>query len=123
MRRLGVSRANTILYCRRWGPTVAFYREMLGLEVSFEKDWFVEFAVDDAFLSIADASRATEGSVEGHGVTLSWQVSDVEAIRRWLGGRGVEISAVSDRWGARVVDVRDPEGNRLELWEPWAQGR
>jgi catechol 2,3-dioxygenase-like lactoylglutathione lyase family enzyme len=38
-----VRRVNTILYCRHWRETVAFYRERLGLKSAFQCDWFVEF--------------------------------------------------------------------------------
>ena len=72
---LSIERTNTVLYCERWLETVAFYRTVLGLGVAFENDWFVEFQLtSSSFLSIADASRATIGAVEGQGVTLTWQV-------------------------------------------------
>ena len=55
-----LDRANTILYCRRWEATVAFYRDPLRLPVTHHTDWFVEFHLAAAsYLSIADASRAT----------------------------------------------------------------
>ena len=53
-----LDRANTILYCRRWEATVAFYRDPLRLPVTHHTDWFVEFRLTDgAYLSVADASR------------------------------------------------------------------
>ena len=68
-------RANTILYCRAWAATVAFYRHLLGLPVGFENDWFVEFRLNDgAYLSIADARRASIAAVAGQGITLAWQI-------------------------------------------------
>ncbi|HJW86650.1 MAG TPA: hypothetical protein VJ440_08465, partial [Candidatus Brocadiaceae bacterium] len=51
---------NTILYCRRWQETAAFYREALGLPVTFQNEWFVELAVNGhARLSVANEQRAT----------------------------------------------------------------
>ena len=53
------TRANTILYCRNWAATVAFYRR-LAFPVGFENDWFVEFHLSgDAYLSVAAAGRAS----------------------------------------------------------------
>ena len=34
---LSIQRANTVLYCRRWPETVAFYRTALGLRVAVVK--------------------------------------------------------------------------------------
>lgn len=116
---LHVERSNTILYCARWNETVAFYRGLLGGAVTFENDWFVELAVGDgSYVSIADASRATIEPAAGAGITLSWQVADVEATRLVLLDVGIPVSAVITRFGAQVVDVFDPEGHRIELWSP-----
>jgi len=35
--------ANTIIYCRNWSESVAFYRDELKFEISFTNEWFVEF--------------------------------------------------------------------------------
>lgn len=112
-----VDRSNTILYCARWVDVVAFYRDGLALEIAFENDWFVEFATGPgAFLSVADAARSSIGPGDGSGLTLSWRVADVAVERSRLQARGVEVGEIASRWGARVVDLFDPAGNRVELW-------
>lgn len=115
---LPVERTNTILYCARWADTVAFYRALLGDSVRYENDWFVELSVGCASVSLADASRATIPPSGGTGLTLSWQVPDVVAARAQLVVAGVEVSEVKRRFGSPVVDLHDPEGNRIELWSP-----
>ena len=120
---LQVQRANTVLYCARWNATVAFYRDVLGLTIGFANDWFVEFRVgESAFVSIADASRATIESANGHGITLTWQVADIDESYEMLSGLGVALTPIRPRWGARVCYLRDPEGHRIELWTPDAGG-
>ena len=58
------TRANTILYCHNWAATVAFYCR-LAFPVIFENGWFVEFHLSgDAYLSIADAIRASVAAVD-----------------------------------------------------------
>lgn len=110
-------RSNTILYSDRWVETVAFYRERLGLAVEFENDWFVEFSVaPGAFVSVADASRATVAPGRGAGVTLSLQVDDVHQLRADLLRSGGEVGDVGRRWGADVLYLHDPSGNRVEFW-------
>jgi catechol 2,3-dioxygenase-like lactoylglutathione lyase family enzyme len=111
------ARANTILYCRNWAATVAFYRDTLGLPVSFENDWFVEFhLVDSAYLSIAAAERSSIAAVAGQGITLAWQVNDLEDVHGQLQVQGVTVTPIRRRWGARVFYCHDPEGHRLEFW-------
>lgn len=112
-------RSNTILYCDDWSDVVAFYRDGLGLRPTAERDWFVEFEIHPSgYLSVADATRATVGAGDGSGLTLSWCVDDVDTVIAHLAARGVDTSAVVNRWGSRCCDVFDPAGNRIEFWSP-----
>jgi catechol 2,3-dioxygenase-like lactoylglutathione lyase family enzyme len=112
-----IKRANTILYCRKWQATVEFYRDILSLAVSQEKEWFVEFHLSGtSFLSIADASSASIKSADGAGVTLSWQIEDIELTHGWLKELGVKTSPVKTIWGTRSFYFFDPEGHRIEIW-------
>lgn len=112
--------SNTILYCSRWAETVDFYRRMLHLPVSVEKDWFVEFRLTDrSFVSVADAQRTSIAPAAGRGITLTLEVDDVHAMRRRLVGAGADAGEVKRHsWGALRFFCRDPEGHRLEFWQP-----
>lgn len=114
--------SNTILYCDRWGQAVDFYRRVLGLAVNMENDWFVEFRLTrTSFLSVADARRASIDSAAGRGLTVTLRVDDVDAWHGRLADAGVDVEAVRQHpWGARGFFCRDPEGYRLEFWEPLA---
>lgn len=117
MSDIEIDRANTILYCFAWVETVEFYRTTLGLRVSFENDWFVEFETGQAsHISVADVSRATVASNQGAGITLSWRVPNVDDVREQLEKLGARPTAVHQKWGASAVHVFDPEGHRIELW-------
>lgn len=110
-------RANTILYCRDWAATVEFYRDRLGLPVTFINDWFIEFQVSgDAYLSIADATRASIAAVEGKGITLAWQVDPLDEVWYALQKEGIVVTPIRRRWSARAFYCHDPEGHRLEFW-------
>lgn len=114
-----IDRANTILYCQKWSETVTFYCDILKFFVSYQTDWFVEFQLTNtAYLSIADARRATIQSVAGQGITLSWQVADVNAIHNVLQQQEIEVSPIRQKWGGRLFYFHDPEGHRIELWQP-----
>jgi catechol 2,3-dioxygenase-like lactoylglutathione lyase family enzyme len=123
MHRVEVDRANTVLYCEEWAATVAFYRDVLGFEVEHETDWFVEFEVaGDAYLSIADARRATIDAVAGKGITLTLHTSALAETRAYLEGDGVAATPITRRWGAEVFYCHDPEGHRIEFWSEGSTG-
>ena len=115
-----VNRSNTILYVRRWNETVAFYRDRLGLEIAFRNDWIVEFRLTPtAFLSVADQSRTTMASANGKGVTLSFQIDDLQAAHRAFIKDGLTPTAIRTQvMGADVFYLFDPERNRIEFWSP-----
>jgi len=117
-KKMQIKRSNTILYCKKWSETVAFYRDIFDFEMSFQNDWFVEFQITaDSFLSVADESRATIDSVDGQGVTLAWQVEDIQTIRDKLIVKDVGVTEIKKRWGSLVVYLHDPENHRIELWQ------
>jgi len=115
-----IKASNTILYCQHWSETVDFYRRVLGLPATTEKDWFVEFRLaDTAYVSVANAARASISTSAGHGLTLALQVGDVEAQHEHLTRAGVDPGPVKRHpWGALSFFCRDPEGYRLEFWQP-----
>lgn len=80
-----LQRSNTILYCHHWMETVRFYKENMCLPAALENDWFVEFQLtDSSFLSIANSAHATITDVQGQGVTLTWEVEDLEKAKENL---------------------------------------
>lgn len=101
--------------------TVSFYQTVLELPINHQTDWFIEFQLTDhAYLSIANADRATIQGVDGQGITLSWQVAEIHQIHQFLQTRGVEVTAMKKKWGAVLFYFYDPEGHRIELWQPIA---
>lgn len=122
---LGLRSVNFILYCKRWRETVEFYKRILGLEVLFQSDWFVEFSMGDGVkISVANEARASVKSCNGKGVTISIEVgrdhgvnNSLEELRAYFEGQGVETSPIRDHtWNARVFYITDPEGHRIEFW-------
>jgi catechol 2,3-dioxygenase-like lactoylglutathione lyase family enzyme len=107
-----------VLYCRNFPECVEFYAGKLGLPVSFENDWFVEFHLTtDSFLSIANSTRTSISDAGGQGITLTLEVPDIEAARRRLDQLGIDCTPIRGKWGARLFYFYDPEGHRIECWE------
>lgn len=116
---LTVNRTNIILYCKHWTETVHFYHQCLQLPVHYQSEWFVEFQLcEGSFISVADETRATIKSANGAGVTLTWQVGNIHQAHAFVSQQGIEISTIREKWGAAVCYLHDPEGNRIELWQP-----
>jgi predicted enzyme related to lactoylglutathione lyase len=112
-----IKRVNTILYCLNWADTVKFYREVIKLSVNHETEWLVEFQLkDNSFLSIADAAFTSINSAKGSGITLSFQVENVDGAHHRLQEMGVSPGPIKPIWGARAFYIFDPEGHRIELW-------
>ncbi len=109
---------NTILYCKDWKNTVVFYEENLKLPILTSTDWFVEFELSPTSrLSIADENRASIKSNRGDGITLGFQVRNIERMRSQLVEVGLSPTKIKQVWDARAFYVHDPEGNRIEFWE------
>ena len=116
--KMKIKAANTILYCRNWLETVAFYRDGIKLLVLSSNDWFVEFKLNEAArLSVANEVRTTVKSGDGKGLTISLQVADVAQVQAELTEAGISSSPIKEVWGSKAIYVRDPEGNRIEFWE------
>jgi catechol 2,3-dioxygenase-like lactoylglutathione lyase family enzyme len=114
-----IQRTNTILYCHKWIETVTFYQRVFEFPINHQTDWFMEFQVaENSYLSIADERRATIRSVEGQGITLSWQVANVAEIHASLLALKIDSSPIREKWGASLFYLHDPEGHRIELWQP-----
>ena len=112
-----IKAANTILYCKKWQETVAFYQDGLKLLAISSNDWFVEFKLNEmSRLSVADETRTSIKSSDGKGITISLQVSDIEQTRAELLEAGITTTPIKEVWGSKAIHVRDPEGNRLEFW-------
>jgi len=109
--------SNTIIYCRNWEATVAFYRDVLGLRGNNLSDWLVEFRITPgAAISIADEQRTTIPSSGGQGITISIAVDNVDHARDEVIARGGAPEPIRSVWGSRAFFIFDPEGTRLEFW-------
>jgi catechol-2,3-dioxygenase len=112
-----IKAANTILYCKKWKETVAFYENGLKLLVISSNDWFVEFKLNEmSRLSVANEARTSIDSSDGKGITISLQVADIEQTRTELMEAEITPTPIKEVWGSKAMYIHDPEGNRLEFW-------
>jgi catechol 2,3-dioxygenase-like lactoylglutathione lyase family enzyme len=116
---LPIEGLHTVLYCQKWEGCVSFYRDTLGFPVVFANDMFVELQpVAGAFIGLLDAARTTRPLSSFHDTfILSFHVIDVEMTHGVLRQRYEGVSEIKNHpWGARLFEVKDPEGRLLEFW-------
>ena len=108
---------NTIIYCKNWLASVAFYRDELKFEVAFANDWFVEFKLNEAAcLSVVDETRAAIGHSNGEGMMISFKVGEIESVYLEMESLKLNPTPIKMVWGADVFSVFDPEGTQIEFW-------
>jgi catechol 2,3-dioxygenase-like lactoylglutathione lyase family enzyme len=89
----------------------AFYRDTLGLDEAYVDEPGRWVRLERGPMEIV----VTEGEPEDGGVAMV-DVSDVKAEAERLKAAGVDVGVVVELHGQmRIVDVFDPDGNRIQL--------
>ena len=116
-----------LLFVDDFEAAVSFYRDAIGLTVA-EMDPGAGYRpmVDFAYLESEGAAleifdQETHGAAlagDGAGRTaIGFNTSDVAEARTKLVGAGAEPGPIVERdWGS-YIDVRDPEGNPLQVYQ------
>jgi catechol 2,3-dioxygenase-like lactoylglutathione lyase family enzyme len=97
-----------------------FYRDVLGFTETFvdkEEGWI---SLDRGETEIA-IGEADDVAADAEGQVATLDVEDVKAERERLAAAGAEVGTVLELHGAmRLLDVFDPDGNRIQLTEDLA---
>jgi catechol 2,3-dioxygenase-like lactoylglutathione lyase family enzyme len=113
-----VSDGTTIWYrVRDLDAARRFYTGMLGFTESFsgEQDDWTRLERDGTHIALAPGEPDPDGSI------AHVDVDDVKAEAERLRAQGVEVGVVLELHGEmRLLDVRDPDGNRIELGQELA---
>jgi catechol 2,3-dioxygenase-like lactoylglutathione lyase family enzyme len=92
-----------------------FYKRMLGFEETFV-DWgdrWAKLERGEMRIALAEGEPTDEGGV------ATVDVDDVKLAADRLRSAGVEVGTVVELAGQmRLVDVFDPDGNRVQLAQP-----
>ena len=124
--------AYTRLFVKNYETCLQFYRDILGLEVTFisKIDRYAELTQGKIKLTLMCNSKVkeyfgnqTQVSFEQRddAIALCFQVPNVDEACKKLQKKEVEIVSqpwnILD-WGIKIALVRDPEGNLIELIQP-----
>jgi predicted enzyme related to lactoylglutathione lyase len=109
----------TFLYYRDLGRAVAFYRDVLQLELARDQGWCKIFAIGSGgCVGLVDETRGSLRAASDKPVLLGFVVEDVDAWHRHLSEAGVEgLTAPTLHHGIGVYGffAKDPEGYKLEF--------
>ncbi len=99
-----------------------FYRDALGLKVTFgdESSGYASFDTGTGTVAIfvrADQGEVVELRPQGDSTLLVLEVDDVDAAVAGLEEHVVRAPVDQPDWGGRVSYLRDPSGNLIELFQ------
>lgn len=110
------------LPCTQLARTVAWYRDVLGLELMFETNGMAFFQVGGLRLMLGEQSRNDEGiEFKPGGAAVYFDAPDLPSLGPALEARGVEFLGPaetlqrSEAGELQLRFFRDPDGNLLAL--------
>ena len=112
---MAVKRIVTNIATDRVDDAVAFYRDILGLQVVMDLGWIVTLAADDP--AAPQVSVASEGGSGTPVPDLSIEADDLNAVyaRVLMAELRIEYGPVIEPWGVQRFFVRDPCGRLLNI--------
>ena len=113
---LNIRTHGIILGTERFEDCVAFYRDILGLPVWYEKHQLVCLRFGDGYLMIETGGVAREGrkSQAENTTMLRFNVDDVAVAAEDLRQLGIAVDVETYSWGT-VGTFLDPDGNVCEF--------
>lgn len=110
-----------------YAECVAFYRDSLGLEVTYgdETSGYADLDAGDTTLALFDRTEMDDvvdlyDGPPGSEVVLVFAVDDVDTAAETIveeGGALVSEPTDREEWGIRTAHIRDPDGGLVELTE------
>ena len=119
MRDFGVRASNLFVYYRDLDRATAFYRDILGFELTADYDMARIFRVaDESYLILVDAAKGMHTADEPKSVALALLTDQLEAWHTYLATKGVSPGRPFAPRPGSAHDgfvVKDPEGYLLEF--------
>jgi catechol 2,3-dioxygenase-like lactoylglutathione lyase family enzyme len=132
MAGFGITRAGAILAVSDFEGSLAFYRDVLGLEVEalYDDPPYATLTAAGARLSLAEqghpaqdrpgVTMASPDDASKANVVIVLEVSNAQAVYAALEGRGVRFLAepYNPPWGGSRFFCVDPDGYLVEIEQP-----
>ena len=104
------------LYVSDMERSLGFYRDLLGIPLEGDGDW-QEARLGQTRFALHLAHEGS-GELSAGTVHIDFEVADVDAAAERLGAAGVDVrETMRDEWGS-AVELADPDGYRIYLFQP-----
>jgi catechol 2,3-dioxygenase-like lactoylglutathione lyase family enzyme len=112
---MAVKRIVANIRSARPNDAMAFYGDILGLDVAMDHGWIVTFAGD--VQATVQVSFASEGGSGTDVPDLSIEVDNLDEVLAKIEAAGIalEYGPTSEPWGVRRFYVRDPFGRLVNI--------
>jgi lactoylglutathione lyase len=111
-----------ILYVTDMPRSIAFYRDVVGLEFKFEQAGYAEFVTSGTKFGLYETEKletliGSKPTPGGTSMEVVFLVDEVDSEVERLKALGVELlSGPVDRaWGHRTIHFSDPDGHVVEF--------
>ena len=107
---------NAYYVTRDMDRAVAFYRDALGLSLSFQDGakW-AQLKAGDVNFSLSSPEEAAPGAA---GAVVIFEVDDLAASRAQIAAAGAEVLGERDMGShGKALTFRDPDGNLVQLFQ------
>ncbi|MGP4071074.1 VOC family protein [Piscibacillus sp. B03] len=109
-----------ILFVENYNECISFYRDVLQLNVSMEKETLVKFELPTGYLMVEKGGVGSnqEKLRNENPTVIRFDVELLESTVEELEKRGVQFNdkKLTFDWGSIAV-LNDPDGNRIEIGE------
>jgi lactoylglutathione lyase len=108
---MSITQTGIILYVDQYTECVEFYRDVIGLPISFKTSELTCFTFGDSYLMV-ERGEDNYGSKKDsrHSVCLRMNVRDVKAQAKALSKLGINVDYQEHDWGT-IAKFLDPAGN------------
>jgi catechol 2,3-dioxygenase-like lactoylglutathione lyase family enzyme len=104
------------LYVSDLDRSLRFYRDLLGIPLEGDQDW-QEASLGGTRFALHRAHEGI-GELSSGSIHVNLGVADVDEAAARLRAAGVETAeAMREEWGA-ALELRDPDGYRIYLFQP-----
>ena len=115
-----LSFTHTIIFVSDMPRSVAFYRDVLGLALRFDSEWWSEFETGATRLCLHKANTGEPGTPTARGTChIGLAAADLDAfhVRMLAAGTHVVEAPKMQEFGARMATYADPDGLCINVAE------
>lgn len=102
-------------YVRDLDISIPFYTEILGFKLD-SRDMVARLFIDDVLFELVPTSETSKIAGSGNG-RLCLEVLDIHKAMNILQEKGVLVDDVRDVGQGKLVQIEDPDGNEIILWQ------